>query len=52
VRLTVQNLSPCRQPLGLSAGWQVIGPAEPLLPPWALRHLRVRRVTPAQAQSS
>lgn len=52
VRLTVQNLSPCRQPLGLSAGWQVIGPAEPLLPPWALRQLRLRRVVPAPAQSS
>lgn len=52
VRLTVQNLSPCRQPLELSEGWQVIGPAEPLLPPWALRQLRLRRVVPAPAQSS
>jgi len=40
--LTVQNLSPCRQRLALSAGWQLLE-GDAVIRPWQLRRLRISR---------
>jgi len=40
--LTLQNLSPCRQRLELSAPWQLLD-EDPIVGPWQLRRLRISR---------
>jgi len=50
--LSVQNLSPLRQPLDLGGGWQVLDDPDPWLRPWQLASWRVRWQPVAAAQSS